>query len=413
MARHPRVVFISTYPPQQCGIATFTQHLIDAMPHDGSPKDVRVAAIVGEGDRAEFGDRVVHLIDNTRPAAYREAAAWVNLKDIDVVCLQHEFGLFAGECGRDVISFLKACHKPVVTTLHTVLPEPNPIQREILSAVGRQSRRIVAMAKVGIDLLADRYGVSRAKMVFVAHGVPQVAPVDRGAVRRRLGLRGRKVIVTFGLLSRGKGIEYMVEALPAIRRHHPDVLYLVIGRTHPNVLRAEGEAYRETLLRRSGDLGVTENIRFTNRFVSDDELLPYLQASDVYVTPYLGRDQITSGTLSYAVAAGCAVVSTPYLYAEELLADGRGRLAEFRSGESLAGEINAILDSPALRRRLKARAYRYGRSMTWASVARRYHGLFTEVAQARGPAVRQPRTPARRPPLLPSRADGPASWPRV
>jgi len=413
MARDPRVLFISTYPPQQCGIATFTQHLINALPHNGSPRGVRVAAIVSGDEHPEFDDLVVHRIDNRRPTAYREAAEFANTSPIDAVCLQHEFGLFSGESGRDVLSFLEACHKPVVTTLHTILPEPTDVQRDIVRGVGRQSRRVVAMANVGIDLLTDRYGLSRSKMVFIPHGVPRIVPADRETVRRGLGLDGRRVILTFGLLGRGKGIEYMIDALPEVCRHHPDALYLVVGRTHPNVLRSEGEAYRDELARRAADLGVTENLRFVNRFIADDELVPYLQACDVYVTPYLGRDQITSGTLSDAMAAGCAVVSTPYLYAEELLADGRGRLVDFRSSAALAAEVNAILGDPALQARLMSRAYSHGLSMSWRNVGKRYQALFATVAQARALAVRQPRAGLKAEPWAAPRVDGTADRPTV
>jgi len=413
MTRDTRMLFISTYPPQHCGIATFTQHLIDALPRNGSPRDVRVAAIVSEDEHPEFDDRVVHQIDNSRPTAYFEAAEFANTSNIDVVCLQHEFGLFSGESGRDVVSFLKACHKPVVTTLHTILPEPSDVQQEVLQAVGRHSRRVVAMANVGIDLLAQRYGLSRSKMVFIPHGVPQVVPADREAVRRRLGLQDHRVILTFGLLGRGKGIEYMVDALPEIRRRHPNVLYLVLGRTHPNVLRGEGEAYRDELSRRAADLGVTENLRFINRFITDDELVPYLQACDVYVTPYLGRDQITSGTLSYAMAAGCAVVSTPYLYAEELLADGRGRLAAFRNGASLAAEVNAVLGDAVLQSRLMGHAYTYARSMSWRNAGKRYQELFATVAQTRALAARKPRAGSKAEPWAAPRVNGPADRPTV
>lgn len=396
MTDPPRVLFISTYPPQQCGIATFTQHLIAGLPHNGAPQDVRVAAVIRKDERPAFGDRVVYRIPHGGPTAYRDAAEAVNGGAADAVCLQHEFGLFSGEWGADVVAFLEACRRPVVTTLHTILPTPNSRQREITRAVARRSRRLVVMANIGIDLLASVYGVARQKMVYIPHGVPDVRNIDRADARKQLNLQQRKVILTFGLLSRGKGIEHVIDALPDIRRNHPDVLYLVVGRTHPNIKRIEGESYREELKDRARQHGVSRLVRFENRFVKDAELLPYLRACDVYVTPYLGRDQITSGTLSYAVAAGCAVVSTPYLYAVELLAGGRGRLADFHSAESLAHQVNAILDNPALQHRLMQRAYRHGQSMTWKRVGLKYHALFGEMIHTRGLQKARPRTATNR-----------------
>lgn len=398
MAGIPRTLFMSTYPPQHCGIATFTQHLIASLPGNGTDDDVRVAALIRKGETPRFGPRVVYRVDNTRPGAYSEAAEVINDSDFDVICLQHEYGLFAGEWGEAIVPFLRQCHKPVVTTLHTILPKPSGKQRVIMQNIARHSRRLVTMANVGIDILASEYDIPRKRCAFIPHGVPEIVPRDRAEVRRQLGLENREVILTFGLLSRGKGIEHMVDALPAVCEKHPEALYLVVGKTHPNIVRVEGESYRDELKARARKHGVSRHLRFVDRFVSDAELIPYLQACDVYVTPYLGRDQITSGTLSYAVAAGCAIVSTPYLYAEELLSAGRGRLAEFHSGESLAHQVRAILDSPMLKARLMGRATRYGRSMTWPSVGRKYRDLFREVA----PAPRSTIQAARPTELMPS-----------
>jgi glycosyltransferase involved in cell wall biosynthesis len=409
----PRILFMSTYPPQHCGIATFTQHLIASLPGNGAA-DACVAALIRKGESPRFGPRVGYRIDNAQPGAYSAAAETINDSDIDVVCLQHEYGLFAGEWGEEIVTFLRQCRKPVVATLHTILPKPNSKQRTIMRSIARHSRRLVSMANVGIDILAREYNIPRKRCTFIPHGVPEIAPRDRAEVRHELGLAGRKVILTFGLLSRGKGIEHMVDALPAVCEQHPEALYVVVGKTHPNIVRIEGESYRDELKTRARELGVSRHLRFVDRFVSDAELLPYLQACDVYVTPYLGRDQITSGTLSYAVAAGCAIVSTPYLYAEELLAGGRGRLAEFHSGESLAHQVRAILDSPTLRTRLMDRAMRYGRSMAWPSVGRKYRDLFREVAPAPRPTIQtaRPVESMRVPPGLPLRGSRPSHGPR-
>jgi glycosyltransferase involved in cell wall biosynthesis len=406
---HPfRVLFVSTFPPQQCGIATFTQHLIRGLPSNGAVVEARVAALIRKVDCCEFRSRVVHRVQNGRPGAYRDLAAFVNDSDFDAVSVQHEYGLFSGEWGRDLLEFLDRCERPVVTTLHTILPQPNRLQREVLQAVAARSARVVTMARVGIDLLDRVYGVPRKRCVFIAHGVPSVEGIDREAARRKLGLEGRKVLLTFGLLSRGKGIEHMIDALAELRRRHPEVLYLVVGHTHPNIVRLEGESYRESLRARARELGLTGHLRFVNQYVSDADLLPYLRACDVYVTPYLGRDQITSGTLSYAVAAGCAVVSTPYLHAVELLAEGRGRLAEFYSPASLAHQVGALLDSRVLRQRLQQRAAAYGRSMTWPAVSRQYLELLRAVSRPRdlaaltGPAIKRPE--AARPAAAPAQS---------
>lgn len=392
MARHPSVIFLSTYPPQECGIATFTQHLLRSLSSGGKAYDARVAALMRRGDVCRHGRDVVHCIDNNVPGEYLRAAEFVNQGDVDIVSIQHEYGLFSGEWGSDILDFLSACRRPAVATLHTVLPEPNGPQREIIQEMSRRCERLVVMAHTGIDLLESRFGVPRDRVVMIPHGVPDVPRVAPTDARRALGLPERRMILTFGLLSRGKGIEHMIDAMPAILERHDDVVYVVLGETHPNIVRIEGESYREELVERARDLGVEGHVRFVNRFLNDDALLPWLQSADVYVTPYLGRDQITSGTLSYAVAAGCAVVSTPYIYARELLADDRGRLADFMSGASLAGQINALLGDAPLWRRLRQRAHAYGRAMTWRTVGRSYRDLFARVVAGASESRRRPQS---------------------
>ncbi len=377
--RNPVVLFVGTYPPQQCGIATFTQNLVHAVEQQETPEDVLVAATVRGGESVRFSRRVIYTIDNTVPRAYERAAAWVNAARVDTVSLQHEFGLYSGECGMDLLDFLSACRKPVVTTLHTILPQPSAAQRQVMEGLARYSQRLVAMAGRGVRMLEGLYGVPRGKTALIAHGVPDVPFAHRSWLRRQLGLSGRKVILTFGLLSRGKGLEYVLEALPAIRREHPEVLYLIAGQTHPNIVKLEGESYRDELRARARRLGVADCLRFENRFLDDVELMRYLQACDVYVTPYVGRDQSSSGTLSYAMTAGCAIVSTPYVYAEDLLGEGRGRLARFHDPASQAEQIGAVLSAPAHREELQASAYELGRSMTWPAIGRRYRALFAEV----------------------------------
>jgi len=377
--RESIALFVSTYPPEQCGIAIFTRNLANAVDRAVMKRLTRVAAISRTGARLRYDARVVHEIDNTEADCYRRAARFANDSDVDVLCLQHEYGLYRGDWGDQIVELLRECRKPVVSTLHTILPEPSDKQREVLQAVTKHSARIVVMAEAGIDLLENVYGVPREKTLMIPHGVPEVTFHHRPLLRQMLHLQGREVILTFGLLSSGKGIEYMIDALPAIRRKHPNVLYVLVGKTHPAIKARDGESYRESLQERARGLGVSDCVRFENRYVTDDELVLYLQSCDVYVTPYVGRDQITSGTLSYAMAAGCAIVSTGYTYARELLAEGRGRLADFESGKSLATELNAILDDPAYHEQLKVRCYEFGHRMHWEEVGKQYQQLFAEL----------------------------------
>lgn len=379
MPREPSALFVATYPPELCGIATFTLHLANAVDQAVMKRLTRVAAISRTGTKLRYDARVVHEIDNTDPDCYRRAARFINDSDADVLCLQHEYGLFRGDWGDQVAELLRECRKPVVSTLHTILPEPTDKQREVLREIAEHSARVVVMAEAGVRLLESVYDVPAGKVQMIPHGVPEVTFHHRPLLRQMLGLQGREVVMTFGLLSSGKGIQYMIEALPAIRAKHPKVLYVLIGQTHPAIKARDGESYRESLLERARQLGVSDCVRFENRYVTDDELVLYLQSCDVHVTPYIGRDQITSGTLSYAMAAGCATVSTAYIYARELLAEGRGRLADFESSESLATEINAILDDPAYREELQVRSYEFGRKMHWDEVGKLYHQLFARL----------------------------------
>ncbi len=378
-----KIALIGNYLPRQCGIATFTTDLLTAIAREAHGAEVWAVVMNDIPQGYKYPEEVRFEINQKSLSDYRLAADFLNMSQVDVVCLQHEYGIFGGDNGAYILELLAHLRMPVVTTLHTVLQEPSPGQYHVLRSICQYSERVVVMSNRALDMLQEVYGVAREKIAMIGHGIPDVPFVDPNFYKDQFGVEGRKVILTFGLLSPGKGIEYMVEALPGIVREHPDVVYIVLGATHPLVRRQSGESYRMSLLRRARQLGVDSHIIFHNRFVELSELCEFLGAADVYVTPYLNKEQIVSGTLAYSLGAGKAVVSTPYWYAEEMLAEGRGRLVPFRDAQALAEQIIDLLSNEVERHAMRKRAYTFTREMVWKEVARKYLEVFHTVKQER------------------------------
>lgn len=400
-----RIAVIGNHLPRRCGIATFTTDLTGALASADPASEYRVFAMNDTAAGYDYPPRVTATLAQDDPAGYHRTADTLNARKIDLVLLQHEYGIFGGTEGDYLLALLRNVRAPVVTTLHTILPAPSDDQRRVLTEIARRSSRVVVMSRRGGDLLRTVYGVPQGKIILIHHGIPDVPHVGTARYKTRLGLSGRQVLLTFGLLSPGKGIETVIRALPPVVARHPDCLYVVLGATHPHIKAQQGEAYRQSLHDLAGELGVAGHVAFHDRFIGLPELVEYIGAADIYITPYLGREQITSGALAYTVGAGKAVISTPYPYATELLAQGRGLLVPFGDSAAIAAQVGHLLAEPGARRVLGERAYHFGRQMTWPTVAQHYLDCFAAVLVENATC---------RPTMIPAAADrAMAAWPEA
>lgn len=374
-----RVAFIGNYAPRRCGIATFTQDLHNAIAAANPELETCVVAMTDDGRTYDYPAIVQVQIHDGAVNEYIRAATFLNAGNYDVVSLQHEFGIFGGEAGGLIMALLSRLSMPIVTTLHTILQQPTPVQNDVMRQVIDISAKLVVMAEKGRELLMSVYGVSAEKIEVIAHGIPDVAFLDTQQAKAKLGFTDRPVILTFGLLSPDKGIETMIDAMPSILESSPEAVYVVLGASHPTLVRKHGETYREGLVARVRQLGIEDHVEFFDQFVDLATLLEFISMSDVYVTPYLNEAQMTSGTLAYSFGLGKAVVSTPYWHAKELLSDGRGVLVPFGDAATMGSEIAGLLSNDLRRHAMRKRAYAASRSMTWPQTAKRYLALLETV----------------------------------
>jgi len=378
------VAYVSSFPPRACGIATFTRDLSEAVAASGRNIATRIAAINDEGAAYSYSNQVRWTIDQCDPESWKTVAREINASRVSLVSIQHEFGIH-GQFERNgtfvdhLKGFLDNLEKPVVATLHTVLPHPRPDLRQAIRALHDRSSAVITMVNMARLILEEEYGLDPQKLYTIPHGVPAVHWMAPSRVKQSMQFENRTILSTFGLLSSGKGIQYAIRALPEVVKAHPDLLYLIIGQTHPEVRRRDGEKYRNSLIELIKKLHLEQHVRFVNQYLTQQQLIRYLQATDLYITPYVDRYQITSGTLAYALGCGKAVISTPYLYASEALAEGRGVLAEFQNPRSFGRCISMLLENPALREYCERSAYEYGKTMSWANVGSRYADLFRSL----------------------------------
>lgn len=371
------VVFLGTSLPRECGIATFTQDLMDEF---ANKKDFNMPRIIAvNNNKAYVYDKQVMMqIDQHNRLDYINAAEELNRSNVDLLVIQHEFGIYGGESGEYVLDLAEKLKIPFMITFHTVLPKPSPKQRYIMNKLAELSVKVITMAQNTVVDLTSIYGIPLHKIEVVHHGVPFVKTESRAKLKERYGFVNREILSTFGFLSPGKGIEYGIVAMRGVVAKHPEALYIVWGKTHPVVKQETGEVYRQKLTDLVSELGLDNHVKFVDKLLTQEEVIQSLVMSDIYMTPYLGKDQAVSGTLAYGVGYGRVIVSTPYRYAEEMLADGRGLLAKFRDSASLEACILVLLENPQRKKEMEARTLALGRTMMWSKIAKRYATLFRE-----------------------------------
>jgi len=386
-----KIACIGNYVPRQCGIATFTRDLMESLLYNNEGRNLQAEAYVvamnDSNNTYNYSDIVKFQIREAHQEDYLKAVKFINFGDADACILQHEYGIFGGENGIYLLPLIRRLTKPLIATLHTVLKNPSYNERTIVQEIEKRAEKLVVMSKRAVGFLTDSYSIAREKIAIIEHGVPDFSISDRKSFKKKLNLVNKKTLLTFGLLSRDKGIETVINALPKVIARNPEILYIVLGKTHPAVVRASGEKYRNYLTFLVEKNNLSKHVHFINRYVTNEELFDYLAAADIYITPYLNKAQITSGTLAYAVGAGTAVVSTPYWHARELLAEGRGRLFNFGDSNTLAEILNELLSKPAKLDKMRSKAYEFGRKTSWPEIGGRYLNLISEALESwSGPA---------------------------
>jgi len=384
-----KIAYISTYPPRECGLATFNQNLVNALGLNSSYNASKsfVVALNESDDLNEhhYPEEVKFVVRQQNQQDYIEAANFINKSEVDACIIEHEFGIYGGNSGVFLLSLINNLKKPFITILHTVLKEPNFMQQTIIKEIAVKSSKIVVMSKKAVHFLKTIYQIQPAQIKLIEHGVPDLEPKTSNEIAKSDLFKNKKVLFTFGLISRNKGLETVIKALPKIVSTNPDVLYVILGNTHPGVVKHNGEEYRDSLKTLAQELGVEKHIAFVNKFVSEEELHTYLTACYLYITPYLNEAQITSGTLSYAIGAGTAVISTPYWHAQELLADNRGKLFDFKNHEQLATIVNTLLNDQEKYNALRKNAYQYGKNLRWPAIGNVYIDVLNEAIQTKKP----------------------------
>lgn len=374
-----KLAYIGTYPPRECGIGTFTQNLAHAMLENGKGiNEIAVFAMSDHNHIYPYPPEVKLSINQEQQTDYLEAVNYINLSGADACILEHEFGIYGGQSGVYILPLLHRLNIPLITTLHTILETPSYTEKAILKEICKMSDRVIVMSHKAVHFLVEIYDVPKKKIVLIEHGVPDIH-FDKQESRREFKLNDKKLLLTFGFIGRNKGIETVIKALPQIIEKHPEVLYIVLGKTHPNVLRHSGEEYRNYLQVLIKTLKLNEHVLLLNEFIDENELFKYLSACDIYITPYLSEAQITSGTLSYAMGAGCAVVSTPYWHAAELLSENKGRLFDFNNSDGLSQVLNELLEHPKTLNEIQEKAEEYGQNITWPKIGKKYTELVTQV----------------------------------